>query len=139
MRGLEKVELEKYDYREKEKLTNHLLVEVEELSNAQRIEACEAIRKIKTEVEEKQIQEHTEWFDKTVLPILKELAMNFFAELSVEREERGVINVSLRSSYGFDLQDSACRLRMLLFLAARILFSVEDKEAVLVLTYDCHI
>ena len=134
---MEAIETERYDFRDKEKLSDRLLVEMEELSNPQRIEAYEAVQKIRSDTEENAAREHTEWFNAAVLPLLKDCAANTFAELVLEREEVGIITATLRSSDGFCLQNTDCRLRMAIFMAAQIIFDADGSEAVLALTYDC--
>lgn len=127
--------MERYDYRNNTE--NDILVEVEELNKKQRQAVHDAIQKVREETEEEAIQESIAWFDNSILPLLKEYAELTSSILDVERDKRELIQATLRNSCGLEITETCKGLYMALIMAVQIIVDIDDKDLVLVLTYDC--
>lgn len=130
--------MERYDFTDHENAADQVLSDVEELSNKERLALRKAMEQIKTETEAETITKHLAWFNSAILPVLKEYAELTSSILDVERDKKEIIQATLRNSCGLSFSYDCRCLYMAVIMASYVAVDVEDKDPILVLTYDCH-
>lgn len=128
--------MERYDFTENGANTDDLLSEVENLDVKQRLALTEAMKQIKEDSEEEAAIKNMEWFNNTILPTLKEYAELTSSILDVERDNKRIVQATLRNSCGLEFSSDCRCLYMAIIMAAMVIIDVEDGDPVLVLTYD---
>lgn len=128
--------MQEYDFRLDVSVENQLLAEVEKFNARQRRKVYESLMEIKKSTEMETIAEYTGWFDLAIVPILKEFAQMSSALLKIQKDNKGIIEATLTSSFGMDIIDNSRCLYMLLVLATMVSVHAEDNDIILQLTFD---
>ena len=128
---------ERYDYTANGNNADDVLTEVERLNVKERLKLTEAMKQIKEDYVTEAAAKHMDWFDNTILPALKEYAELTSSLLDIERDRKEVIQATLRNSCGIEFSSDCRCLYMALIMAVQVIIDVEDKDPILVLTYDC--
>lgn len=130
--------MERYDFTENGNKADDILVEVEHLNIKQRLALTEAMKQIKENYGIEAAQKHKDWFDTTILPVLREYAELTSSILDIERDKKEIVQATLRNSCGLEFSVDCRCLYMALLVAVQVVVDVENNDSILVLTYDCH-
>lgn len=128
--------MEVYDYtNENDDFDKDSLV-IDTLNNKQLKKLSEAIKIIQMDSEKENISFWSEWFNSSILVILKEFSEITSSKLEIDRED-DLIFCSFRNKNGFDITDT-CILRFILTIFQHISITSDNEESVLTLTFDCN-
>ena len=115
--------MQTFDYTEQGSISGEVYDAIAKMRGHELAKVHEAIKQIK-ECDQKQREEQLqEWFDTTLLPVLKEVAQSVDALLEVT-SDRTEIAATIKRDSGFEVAMDAKRLRMALYMADAI--SVEN-------------
>lgn len=129
--------MEQYDYRDNGKIAKRIGVEFDRLTTKQLNEVMEAIEDIKRTGERNDLAYHSEWFDKALLPVWKDIAERTSSLLEVERDGNGIIAVLLRNPNGIDIMEDCRSFYMLIMMAVGLIVQADGGDINLSMTYDC--
>ena len=128
--------MERYDYTKNGANADDLLSDVERLDVKQRLTLHKMMEQMMTDVESEELKERMEWWDNSILHVLKEYAEITSSVLDVERDQPNIIQVTLRNHSGIEFTYDCRCLYMVIIMAVMVVVDVEDGDPVLVLTYD---
>lgn len=128
--------METYDYRKESETAYDVVAEVDTLTVKQLLRTHEAIQRIKEETDAESMEQGCDWFNHSILPILKGFAQIMGAVLEVQYETKGAILATLRSDCGFDISADYRLLYMALMASVHISIESNEDELALVLAYD---
>lgn len=128
--------MERYDYTKNGANADDLLSDVERLDVKQRLTLHKMMEQMMTDVESEELKERMEWWDNSILHVLKEYAEITSSVLDVERDQPNIIQVTLRNHNGIEFTYDCRCLYMVIIMAVMVIVDVEDGAPVLVLTYD---
>lgn len=128
--------MERYDYTKNGANADDLLSDVERLDVKQRLTLHKMMEQMMTDVESEELKERMEWWDNSILHVLKEYAEITSSVLDVERDQPNIIQVTLRNHNGIEFTYDCRCLYMVIIMAVMVIVDAEDGVPVLVLTYD---
>lgn len=127
--------MEVYDYtNENEEFTKDSLI-IDTLSNKQLKKLSKYVKIIQMDSEKENMTYWEQWFNASILPILKEFAETTSSILTIERDEN--ITFSFRNKRGFDITES-CMLRFVLLICEYIGIDKDGEDTILTLTFSCN-
>ena len=115
--------MQTFDYTEQGSISGEVYDTIAKMRGHELAKVHEAINKIKEEDQKQREEQLQEWFDITLLPVLKEVAESVDALLEVT-SDRTEIAATIKRDSGFEVAMDAKRLRMALYMADAI--SVEN-------------
>lgn len=115
--------MQTFDYTECGNISGEVYDAIAKMRGHELAKVHEAINKIKEEDRKQREEQLQEWFDITLLPVLKEVAESVDALLEVT-SDRTEIAATIKRDSGFEVGMDAKRLRMALYMADAI--SVEN-------------
>ena len=115
--------MQTFDYTEQGNVSGKVYDAIAKMRGHELAKVHEAINKIKEEDQKQREEQLQEWFDITLLPVLKEVAQSVDALLEVT-SKRTEIAATIKRDSGFEVAMDAKRLRMALYMADAI--SVEN-------------
>ena len=115
--------MQTFDYTEEGSISGEVYDAIAKMRGHELAKVHEAIKRIKEEDQKQREEQLQEWFDITLLPILKEVAESVDAMLEIQSDQTEIVATIKRDS-GFEVYTDAKRLRMALYMADSI--SVEN-------------
>lgn len=112
-----------FDYTEEGLVSGDVYDAIAKMRGHELAKVHEAINKIKEDDRKQREEQLQEWFDVTLLPVIKEVAQSVDALLEVT-SDRTEIAATIKRDSGFEVAMDAKRLRMALYMADAI--SVEN-------------
>ena len=112
-----------FDYTEEGLVSGDVYDAIAKMRGHELAKVHEAINKIKEDDRKQREEQLQEWFDVTLLPVIKEVAQSVDALLEVTSDRTEIVATIKRDS-GFEVAMDAKRLRMALYMADAI--SVEN-------------
>ena len=112
-----------FDYTEEGNISGDVYDAIAKMRGHELAKVHEAINKIKEDDRKQREEQLQEWFDVTLLPVIKEVAQSVDALLEVT-SDRTEIAATIKRDSGFEVAMDAKRLRMALYMADAI--SVEN-------------
>ena len=104
-------------------------------NNRQLKKLSEAIKIIQMDSEKENAVYWEQWFNASILPILKDFAETTASKLVIERDE--YITFTFRNKQGLDITEN-CMLRFVFMLSEYIGISKDGEDTVLTLTFNCN-
>ena len=115
--------MQTFDYTEQGSISGEVYDAIAKMRGHELAKVHEAINKIKEEDQKQREEQLQEWFDVTLLPVLKDVAESVDALLEMT-SDRTEIAATIKRDSGFEVGMDAKRLRMALYMADAI--SVEN-------------
>ena len=115
--------MQTFDYTECGNISGEVYDAIAKMRGHELAKVHEAINKIKEDDKKQREEQLQEWFDTTILPVLKDVAESVDALLEVQSDQTEIVATIKRDS-GFEVYTDAKRLRMALYMADAI--SVEN-------------
>ena len=126
--------MQTFDYTEQGSVSGEVYDAIAKMRGHELAKVHEAIKQIK-ECDQKQREEQLqEWFDVTLLPVLKDVAESVDALLEVT-SDRIEIAATIKRDSGFEVAMDAKRLRMALYMADAISVESMGEELWFTLVY----
>lgn len=107
------------------------------LGKEERQQLQAAMKKIQEESCQKAAERSKEWFQKAVIPVLKDFAEITESVMTVKQMEGSIYEIILKNPYGYDITEDSRSLRIMMGLAVHIGIEMRNGEVILALTYDC--
>ena len=117
--------MQTFDYTEEGSISGEVYDAIAKMRGHELAKVYDAIKNIKEEEQKQREEQLQEWFDITLLPVLKEVAQSVDAVLEIQSDQTEVAATIKRDS-GFEVGMDAKRLRMALYMADAI--SVENMK-----------
>ena len=117
--------MQTFDYTEEGLVSSDVYDAIAKMRGHELAKVYDAIKNIKEEEQKQREEQLQEWFDITLLPVLKEVAQSVDAVLEIQSDQTEVAATIKRDS-GFEVGMDAKRLRMALYMADAI--SVENMK-----------
>ena len=114
-----------FDYTEEGLVSGDVYDAIAKMRGHELAKVHEAINKIKEDDRKQREEQLQEWFDTTLLPVLKEVAQSVDAILEIT-SDRYEIAARIKRDSGFEVYTDAKRLRLALYMADAI--SVENMQ-----------
>ena len=114
-----------FDYTEEGLVSGDVYDAIAKMRGHELAKVHEAINKIKEEDQKQREEQLQEWFDTTLLPVLKEVAQSVDAMLEIQSDQTEIV-ATIKRDAGFEVYTDAKRLRMALYMADAI--SVENMQ-----------
>ncbi|HJC48554.1 MAG TPA: hypothetical protein IAA04_10925 [Candidatus Lachnoclostridium pullistercoris] len=128
--------MEVYDYSNK-KTFDDLSIEVDCLTEKERMELSKELIRIREKHENDNKAHWLNWFESSILPILKEFAEMTESLLEIDVNEQSLINISLKNNYSINITEN-CMVKFILQLAQHISVEAKDNEVIFSFTFDCN-
>ena len=126
--------MQTFDYTECGNISGEVYDAIAKMRGHELAKVHEAINKIKEEDRKQREEQLQEWFDITLLPVLKEVAESVDALLEVT-SDRTEIAATIKRDSGFEVAMDAKRLRMALYMADAISVESMGEELWFTLVY----
>ena len=123
-----------FDYTEEGLVSGDVYDAIAKMRGHELAKVHEAINKIKEDDRKQREEQLQEWFDTTLLPVLKEVAESVDALLEVT-SDRTEIAATIKRDSGFEVAMDAKRLRMALYMADAISVESMGEELWFTLVY----
>lgn len=117
--------MQTFDYTECGNISGEVYDAIDKMKGHELVKVHEAINRIKEEGRQEREEQLQEWFDMTILPVLKDVAESVDAMLEIQTDQAEIVATIKRDS-GFEVGMDANRLRMALYMADAI--SVENMK-----------
>ena len=117
--------MQTFDYTEEGLVSSDVYDAIAKMRGHELAKVYDAIKNIKEEEQKQREEQLQEWFDITLLPVLKEVAQSVDAVLEIQSDQTEIVATIKRDS-GFEVGMDAKRLRMALYMADAI--SVENMK-----------
>ena len=114
-----------FDYTEEGLVSGEVYDAIAKMRGHELAKVHEAINKIKEDDRKQREEQLQEWFDTTLLPVLKEVAQSVDAMLEIQSDQTEIV-ATIKRDAGFEVYTDAKRLRMALYMADAI--SVENMQ-----------
>ena len=115
--------MQTFDYTECGNISGEVYDAIAKMRGHELAKVHEAINRIKEDDQKQREEQLQEWFDITILPVLKDVAESVDAVLEIQSDQTEIVATIKRDS-GFEVGTDAKRLRMALYMADGI--SVEN-------------
>ena len=115
--------MQTFDYTEEGSISGEVYDAIAKMRGHELAKVYDAIKNIKEEEQKQREEQLQEWFDSTLLPVLKDVAESVDAVLEIT-SDRDEIAARIKCDSGFEVYTDAKRLRMALYMADAI--SVEN-------------
>ena len=117
--------MQTFDYTEEGLVSSDVYDAIAKMRGHELAKVYDAIKNIKEEEQKQREEQLQEWFDITLLPVLKDVAESVDAVLEIT-SDRFEIAARIKCDAGFEVCTDAKRLRMALYMADAI--SVENMK-----------
>ena len=117
--------MQTYDYTEEGLVSGEVYDAIAKMRGHELAKVHEAINKIKEDDRKQREEQLQDWFDTTLLPVLKEVAQSVDAMLEIQSDQTEIV-ATIKRDAGFEVYTDAKRLRMALYMADAI--SVENMQ-----------
>ena len=114
-----------FDYTEEGLISSDVYDAIAKMRGHELAKVYDAIKQIKEDDQKQREEQLQEWFDSTLLPVLKDVAKSVDALLEIQSDRTEIVATIKRDS-GFEVCIDAKRLRMALYMADAI--SVENMK-----------
>ena len=114
-----------FDYTKEGSISGEVYDAIAKMRGHELAKVYDAIKQIKEDDQKQREEQLQEWFDITLLPVLKDVAESVDAMLEVQSDQTEIVATIKRDS-GFEVGMDAKRLRMALYMADAI--SVENMK-----------
>ena len=114
-----------FDYTEEGLVSGDVYDAIAKMRGHELAKVHEAINKIKEDDRKQREEQLQDWFDTTLLPVLKEVAQSVDAMLEIQSDQTEIV-ATIKRDAGFEVYTDAKRLRMALYMADAI--SVENMQ-----------
>ena len=114
-----------FDYTEEGLVSGDVYDAIAKMRGHELAKVHEAINKIKEDDRKQREEQLQDWFDTTLLPVLKEVVQSVDAILEITSDETEIA-ARIKCDAGFEVYTDAKRLRMALYMADAI--SVENMQ-----------
>ena len=114
-----------FDYTEEGNISGEVYDAIAKMRGHELAKVHEAIKQIKEEDQKQREEQLQEWFDITILPVLKDVAESVDAILEIT-SDRYEIAARIKRDSGFEVYTDAKRLRLALYMADAI--SIENMQ-----------
>ena len=114
-----------FDYTEEGNISGEVYDAIAKMRGHELAKVHEAINRIKEEDQKQREEQLQEWFDVTLLPVLKDVAESVDAMLEIQSDQTEIV-ATIKRDAGFEVYTDAKRLRMALYMADAI--SVENMQ-----------
>ena len=133
--------METYDFRNTEiqERQEQFMQEVDNLTNSEMEELLEAFETIIANSKAKKNETSENYFNISVLPVLKDFAELTGSILEILRDEHNIITATFKSARRIDLTESCVCMKMVLNAASHITVDREGEYTTLTLIFDCNL
>ena len=113
--------------------------EVDNLTNSEMEELLEAFETIIANSKAKKNETSENYFNISVLPVLKDFAELTGSILEILRDEHNIITATFKNARRIDLTESCVCMKMVLNAASHITVDREGEYTTLTLIFDCNL
>lgn len=133
--------METYDFRNTEiqERQEQFMQEVDNLTNSEMEELLEAFETIIANSKAKKNETSENYFNISVLPVLKDFAELTGSILEILRDEHNIITATFKNARRIDLTESCVCMKMVLNAASHITVDREGEYTTLTLIFDCNL
>ena len=136
-RKVEAINKQKFDYSVEERKTEQVYMEMDRLSTNQILKVQDYIKQLKETEKERLRRKEMNWFNFSILPMLKEYAQEQGAVLEItEEEETNSMTATLSEIKTIDISSQNIRLKTLFMLASYTVVEAVNEKIRLFLTYE---
>lgn len=131
--------MERYDFRDCVEGRDEIALKMDSLNNQEWQSVREEMDTLIENEKEKTMARKRAQFETVFLPILITFAENMSALLEVDQRDDGIVRVTLRNRYGFEITESERLVKLMLMSAVLMTIEQESGEIVIRLVFDCHV
>ena len=130
--------METYDYTEKKTQQEYaeILASVDLLSDKEIEQLKDAVTTIRQKTAADKTERFTDWFNNSILPILKEFADMTSSKLEIERNKDSIFTANIINKKSLDITESCTCMRMVMIAASYLLIDHDNNNTILSLTFD---
>ncbi len=122
---------------QRRRVAGEITDQVDSLSQTQLKLLKEQMERIIKNSKEDERKESKKWFERSVIPILRNFAETASAALEIADEDETVISATFQNKSGYDLTENDRHMRMLVGLSNHVSIEKNGDNIVLVLAFDC--
>lgn len=126
-----------FDFSTEKDVAGEITDQVDSLSQTQLKLLKEQMERIIKNSKEDERKESKKWFERSVIPILRNFAETASAALEISDEDETVISATFQNKGGYDLTENDRHMRMLVGLSNHVSIEKNGDNIVLVLAFDC--
>lgn len=127
----------RFDFTTEKDVAEEIADQVDSLSQTQLKLLKEQMEQIIKNSKEDEQKESKKWFERSVIPILRNFAETASATLEISDEDETVISATFQNKCGYDLTENDRHMRMLVGLSNYVSIEKNGDNIVLVLAFDC--
>ena len=126
--------MQTFDYTEEGSISGEVYDAIAKMRGHELAKVYDAIKNIKEEEQKQREEQLQEWFDITLLPVLKEVAQSVDAVLEIQSDQTEIA-ATIKHCAGFSVDMDVKRLRMALYMADELSMENMGEELWFTLVY----